>query len=167
MLNFLERSVSIMSDYKYQRPSLLHPEKWGDPDETVEGINFTRGDFEDLIDNFSAPEEIATLLQTTPVELDRFCNEIYNMDFKTTYQVLFQRANLFFKKAMMMLSKSGNPTAIKVAAEYYVKLGAVDKQDNHITIINSMPEDDSDLEKLQRHQDAIEAANKAEEGFKK
>ena len=156
-----------MSDYKYQKPSLLHPEKWGDPNQTVEGLNFTRNDFEDLIDNFCAPEEIAILLQVTPVELDRFCNEVYNMDFKTTYQVLFQRANLFFKKAMMNLSKSGNPTAIKVTAEYYVKLGAVDKQDNHITIINSMPEAESDLEKLQREQDAIDAAKKAEEGFRR
>lgn len=156
-----------MSDYKYQKPSLLHPEKWGDPNQTVEGLSFTRNDFEDLIDNFCAPEEIAILLQVTPVELDRFCNEVYNMDFKTTYQVLFQRANLFFKKAMMNLSKSGNPTAIKVTAEYYVKLGAVDKQDNHITIINSMPEAESDLEKLQREQDAIDAAKKAEEGFRR
>ena len=154
-----------MSDYKYIKPSLLHPEKWGDPNQTVEGLNFTRNDFEDLIDNFAAPEEIAILLQVTPVDLDRFCNEVYNMDFKTTYQVLFQRANLYFKKAMFMLSKSGNPTAIKVAAEYYVGLGAVDKQDNHITIINSMPEAESDLEKLQKEQNQKDAADKIKEGF--
>lgn len=154
-----------MSDYKYQKPSLLHPEKWGDPNQTVEGLNFTRNDFEDLIDNFAAPEEIAILLQVTPVDLDRFCNEVYNMDFKTTYQVLFQRANLYFKKAMFMLSKSGNPTAIKVAAEFYVGLGAVDKQDNHITIINSMPEAESDLEKLQKEQNQKDAADKIKEEF--
>ena len=154
-----------MSDYKYIKPSLLHPEKWGDPNQTVEGLNFTRNDFEDLIDNFAAPEEIAILLQVTPVDLDRFCNEVYNMDFKTTYQVLFQRANLYFKKAMFMLSKSGNPTAIKVAAEFYVGLGAVDKQDNHITIINSMPEAESDLEKLQKEQNQKDAADKIKEGF--
>lgn len=154
-----------MSDYKYTKPSLLHPEKWGDPNQTVEGLNFTRNDFEDLIDNFAAPEEIAILLQVTPVDLDRFCNEVYNMDFKTTYQVLFQRANLYFKKAMFMLSKSGNPTAIKVAAEFYVGLGAVDKQDNHITIINSMPEAESDLEKLQKEQNQKDAADKIKEGF--
>ena len=156
-----------MSDYKYQKPSLLHPEKWGDPNQMVEGLNFTRNDFEDLIDNFCAPEEIAILLQVSNVDLDRFCNEVYNMDFKTTYQVLFQRANLYFKKAMFMLSKSGNPTAIKVASEFYVGLGAVDKQDNHITIINSMPESESDVEKLQREQLAKEAAKKAEEGLKR
>ena len=154
-----------MSDYKYQKPSLLHPERWGDPNQTVEGLNFTRNDFEDLIDNFAAPEEIAVLLQVTPVELDKFCNEVYNMDFKTTYQVLFQRANLYFKKAMFMLSKSGNPTAIKVAAEYYVGLGAVDKQDNHITIINSMPESESDLEKMQKEQNNKDANEKIKEGF--
>ena len=158
-----------MSDYKYQKPSLLHPDSWGDPNQTVEGCNFTRDDFEDLIDNFSAPEEIAILLQATPVELDKFCNEVYNMDFKTTYQVLFQRANLYYKKAMMNLSKSGNPTAIKVTAEYYVKLGAVDKQDNHITIINSMPEAESDVDKLRakmNEADAKAAVEKAKEEFK-
>ena len=70
------------------------------------------------------------------------------MDFKSTYRVLIQRANLYFKKAMLSLSKSGNPSAIKVAAEYYVGLGAVDKQDNKITIINAMPQTDSDVDKL-------------------
>ena len=154
-----------MSDYKYVKPSLLHPEKWGDPNQTVEGLNFTRNDFEDLIDNFAAPEEIAILLQVTLVDLDRFCNEVYNMDFKTTYQVLFQRANLYFKKAMFMLSKSGNPTAIKVAAEYYVGLGAVDKTENKITFIGVMPEDESDLEKLQKEQTTKEAADKIKEEF--
>ena len=157
-----------MSDYKYQKPSLIHPERWGDPNQTVEGFNFTRNDFEDLIDNFTAPEEIAILLQVTPVELDTFCNEVYRMDFKTTYQVLFQRANLYFKKAMFSLSKSGNPTAIKVAAEYYVGLGAVDKQDNHITIINSMPDAESDVDKLKAKLDEAqdkEAVDKIKEGF--
>lgn len=158
-----------MADYKYQKPSLLHPDSWGDPNQTVEGFNFTRDDFEDLIDNFSAPEEIATLLQTTPVELDRFCNEIYNMDFKTTYNVLFQRANLYYKKAMFSLSKSGNPTAIKVTAEYYVKLGAVTDNDNRITFIGVMPEAPSDVDKLKaklNEEDAKAAVNKVKEEFK-
>ena len=153
-----------MSDYVYKKPSLLHPE--GDPNQTVEGFNFTRNDFEDLIDNFVAPEVIPILLQVSHAELDVFCKEIYRMDFKTTYDVLFQRANLYYQKAMFSLSKSGNPTAIKVTAEYYVKLGAVDKQDNHITIINSMPEAESDVEKLKRiNENNTEAITKAKEGL--
>lgn len=157
-----------MSDYKYQRPSLLHPEKWGDPDETAPGFNFTRGDFEDLIDNFTPFEDIPTLLGVKHVELDKFCEYIYNMNYKVTYDVLLKRSNLYYRKAMMMLSKSGNPTAIKVSAEYYVGLGAVDKQDNHITIINSMPEAESDEERLRKsQQNQKEAREKAEEEFKK
>ena len=145
----------------YQKPSLLHPDSWGDPNQSVPGFSFTRNDFEDLIDNFCAPEEIATLLQITPVQLDNFCHEVYNMDFKSTYRVLIQRANLYFKKAMLSLSKSGNPSAIKVAAEYYVGLGAVDKQDNKITIINAMPQTDSDVDKLKAkiNQDNSNEAN--------
>ena len=151
---------------KYIKPTFLHPDQWGDPNQTVEGLNFTRDDFEDLIDNFAAPEEIAILLQCSNTDLDRFCEEVYHMDFKTTYQVLIQRANLYFKKAMFSLSKSGNPTAIKVAAEYYVGLGAVDKQENHITFIGTMPEAESDVDKLKILQDKDrKAAEKAKEEF--
>ena len=90
------------------------------------------------------------------------------MNYKVTYDVLLKRSNLYYRKAMMMLSKSGNPTAIKVSAEYYVGLGAVDKQDNHITIINSMPEAESDEERLRKsQQNQKEAREKAEEEFKK
>ena len=146
---------------KYIKPTFLHPDQWGDPNQTVEGLNFTRDDFEDLIDNFAAPEEIAILLQCSNTDLDRFCEEVYHMDFKTTYQVLIQRANLYFKKAMFSLSKSGNPTAIKVAAEYYVGLGAVDKSENKITFIGVMPEADSDLDKLiKRKKEEKEAVDK-------
>lgn len=155
-----------MGDYKYVKPSLLHPENWGDPNETVEGFNFNRNDFEDLIDNFVPFESIPVLLQVSHADLDVWCKAIYNMDFKTTYDVLFQRANLYYQKAMFMLSKSGNPTAIKVTAEYYVKLGAVDKESNNITFIGVMPQTESDEEKLKEiNKNAAEAAKKAQDGF--
>lgn len=152
------------NEFKYQKPSLLHPE--GDPNQTAPGFNFTRNDFEDLIDNFTPFDDIPLLLGVKHVELDSFCSYIYNMNFKDTYDNLLRRSNLYFRKSMMNLSKSGNPTAIKVAAEYYVGLGAVDKQENKITFIGVMPESESDLDKLKREQDKQqEAAKKAEEGI--
>lgn len=149
---------------QYKRPSLLHPE--GDPNETAPGFNFTRNDFEDLIDNFTPFEDIPLLLGVKHAELDEFCNYIYNMNYKTTYDVLLKRSELYYRKAMMMLSKSGNPTAIKVSAEYYVGLGAVDKSEQKITFIGVMPEAESDEEKLKKEQDKQkEAVDKIREGF--
>ena len=81
---------------------------------------------------------------------------------------LLRRSNLYFRKSMISLSKSGNPTAIKVAAEYYVGLGAVDKQENKITFIGVMPEVESDVERMRREQERQqEAVKKAEEGIGK
>lgn len=133
-------------DYEYKKPSLLHLE--GDPNQTAPGFNFTRNDFEDLIDNFTDEDSILKLLQVDRPQLDEFCRYIYNMNYKETYDVLYQRAQLYFRKAMMMLSKSGNPSAIKVASEYYAKLGADSKQDNRITFLGIMPMAESDVEKL-------------------
>ena len=135
-----------MSDYKYQKPSLLHLE--GDPNQTAPGFNFTRNDFEDLIDNFTDEETILVLLQVDRPQLDEFCRYIYNMNFKETYDVLYQRAQLYFRKAMMMLSKSGNPSAIKVAAEFYAKLGAGNNKEDKITFVGIMPMAESDVEQL-------------------
>lgn len=153
-----------MSDYKYQKPSLIRPD--GDPDQKAPGFNFTRDDFEDLIDNFTPFEDIPILLQVKHAELDEFCNFIYNMNYKDTYDNLLRRSNFYFRKSMMNLSKSGNPTAIKVAAEYYVGLGAVDKQESKITFVGIMPEAESDVDKLKRTQEKQkEAVEKAKEGF--
>lgn len=135
-----------MGDYKYSKPSLLHPE--GDPFETVQGFNFNRNDFEDLIDNFTAPEAIPILLQVSDADLNNFCKAIYNMDFKTTYDVLYQRAQYYYRKSMMMLSKSGNPSAIKLSAEFFAGLGKVSDNDNRITFVGLMPSSPSDVDKL-------------------
>ena len=86
------------------------------------------------------------------------------MNFKETYNVLFQRANLFYRKAMFSLAKVGNPTAIKVASEFYVGLGSVDKADSHITFIGSVPDVPSDEEKLK---DSIKKAQSAQEKVSK
>ena len=139
-----------MSDFKYKRPSLIRPD--GDPDQTAPGFNFTRNDFEDLVDYFTPFEDIPILLGVKHAELDEFCKYIYNMNYKDTYDNLIRRSEFYFRRSMMSLSKSGNPTAIKVAAEFYVGLGAVDKQEQKITIINSMPDAESDEDKLRRSQ---------------
>ncbi len=153
-----------MSDYNYKRPSLIRPD--GDPDQTAPGFNFTRNDFEDLIDNFTPFEDIPILLQVKHAELDDFCNHIYNMNYKQTYDNLLRRSEFYFRKSMMSLSKSGNPTAIKVSAEFYVGLGAVDKQEQKITFIGVMPEAESDMEKLKKEQEKQqEAVKKAKEGL--
>lgn len=130
----------------YKKPSLLHPDD--DPSQTVEGFNFNRNDFEDLIDNFTPLEDIPLLLGVSHADLDRFCYDIYNMDFKHTFESLLKRAELYYRKSMMMLSKAGNPSAIKVTSEHYVGLGSSDKQSEHITFIGVMPDTQSDLQKL-------------------
>lgn len=156
------KGVYKIMDYK--RPTLIHQD--GNPDETAPGFNFTRNDFEDLIDYFTPFEDIPILLGVKHAELDEFCKFIYNMNYKDTYDNLLRRSNLYFRRSMISLSKSGNPTAIKVAAEYYVGLGAVDKQENKITFIGVMPEVESDVERLRREQERQqEAVKKAEEGI--
>lgn len=153
-------------NYNYKKPSFLHPD--GNSFQTVEGFNFTRNDFEDLIDNFTDEDTILILLQITRPELDKFCNEVYHMNYKETYEVLYQRAQLYYRKAMMMLSKSGNPSAIKVASEYFAKLGGVNTDDNKITFVGVMPVSQSDVELLQKqHQTDKEAVDKfkKEEGI--
>lgn len=157
-----------MSDYNYKKPSFLHPD--GNPFQTVEGFNFTRDDFEDLIDNFTDEDSILLLLQVDRPQLDKFCMEIYNMKFKETYQVLYQRAQLYYRKAMMNLSKSGNPSAIKVAAEYYAKLGGSNSQEDKITFVGVMPISDSDVDLLREKKKRESEKNaidefKTEEGF--
>lgn len=132
----------------YKKPSFLHPD--GNPFQTVEGFDFTRNDFEDLIDNFTDEDTILTLLQISRPQLDKFCKEIYNMNYKETYQVLYQRAQLYYRKAMMLLSKSGNPSAIKVASEYYARLGGTNSDDNKITFVGVMPMSESDVELLRK-----------------
>lgn len=143
---------------EYKKPRLLLPA--GSPDESAPGFDFTRGDFEDLIDNFTPFEDIPILLGVTRPELDDFCNYIYRMKYKETYDNLLRRAELYFRKAMMSLSKSGNPSAIKVSAEYYVGLGAIDKNESKIIFMNNMPNADSDVDLLNRKLQQ-EAASKA------
>lgn len=146
----------------YKKPSLLYPE--GDPNQSAPGFSFSRNDFEDLIDNFTDTDSIPVLLGVSPCELDTFCKHIYNMNFKETYNVLFQRANLYYRKAMFSLAKVGNPTAIKVASEFYVRLGSLDKSDSHITFIANIPVVPSDEDKLKvslkNAQDAQASVNK-------
>lgn len=143
----------------YNKPGLLHPE--GDPNQTVQGFNFNRNDFEDLIDNFTPFEDIPILLGVQHAKLDEFCNEIYNMNFKVTYDTLVKRAELYYRKAMFSLSKAGNPTAIKVSSEFYVGLGRVNENDNRITFIGMMPTAPSDVDSLKDslQQDAIKKIN--------
>ena len=143
----------MQDDFKYRKPSLLHPE--GDPFQTAPGFSFNRNDFEDLIDNFTPFDDIPILLGVSHAQLDVFCDYIYNMKFKDTYDTLLRRSHLYYRKAMMSLSKTGNPSAIKVATEFYVGLGSLDKQDSHVTIINQMPQVESDAERLAKQQNAI------------
>lgn len=134
----------------FEKFSLLHPE---DKFKEIPGFDFTQNDFEDLIDNFTPIDDINVLLGVSPTDLDKFCKLCYNMNFKDTYDTLLRRANAYFRKAMFSLSKSGNPTAIKVAAEFYVGLGAVDKSEHKLVFVSNIPQDvKSDVEKLQDSQ---------------
>ena len=141
----------------YQKPRLLHSDA---PDQAVPGFDFTRSDFEDLIDNFTPIDDIPVLLGVSKADLDRFCFEVYNQKFKQAYDSLLLRAQLYYRKAMFMLSKSGNPTAIKVASEFYVGLGSMDKTENQVIFVSSVPQNaKSDVEILQEKQKQAEQDN--------
>ncbi len=135
----------------YRKPSLLHPDE-GNPAQTVNGFDFTRDDFENLIDNFTDQDSIMRILRVSHDDLDVFCNAIYNMNFKETYIVLYEKAQLYFRTAMISLSKAGNPSAIKVATEYYLKLGNNSNPDDKITFVGFMPLEKSDVELLAEKQ---------------
>ena len=60
----------------YQKPRLLHTDAL---DQIVQGFDFTRSDFEDLIDNFTPIDDIPVLLSVSKDDLDRFCFEVYNL----------------------------------------------------------------------------------------
>ena len=62
------------------------------------------------------------------------------MNFKDTYHYLFQKADMYCRKAFTNLAKQGNKSAMAIVAEHFMKLGQDQTKANaKITINASIP----------------------------
>lgn len=100
--------------------------------------------FEDLIDSFvpldSIPKIIKVEFDKDYRDIDYFCMKVYNMNFKDTYHYLFQKADMYCRKAFTNLAKQGNKSAMAIVAEHFMKLGQDQTRANaKITINASIP----------------------------
>lgn len=105
---------------------------------TVEGFAFDQNDFENLIDDFTPYKDIPMLLGVRHVDLDRFCQVIYGLDYKATYDRLLCMAQRYQRAAIVMLAKSGNQTALKMSASI-TGVGDSQVDNTNITFISDVP----------------------------
>lgn len=107
----------------------------------VEGFNFTKDDFENLIDNFTPPDDIHILLGTNEEGLDIFCLTIYGLRFEDAYHALLKQAQYYVRSSIMFLARMGNNTALKQQSEI-TGIGK-EQQDQQISIsfIDNVPSD--------------------------
>ena len=122
-----------MDDFLHRKPTVVN----GFPEEFQEYL-------EDLIDSFvpldSIPKIIKIEYDKDYSDIDYFCKKVYNMDFKDTYHYLFQKADMYCRKAFTNLAKQGNKSAMAIVAEHFMKLGQDEARANaKITINASIP----------------------------
>lgn len=92
------------------------------PNIKVDGFDFDVNTFENLIDYFVPKENIHVILRCTDADLDRFCAEVYKMDFAQTYRVLSGITDAYMRGAIKNLAVSGNATALGIAKEHFMHL---------------------------------------------
>lgn len=103
--------------------------------------------FEDFIDNFVPLESIVKICKIDygmeERDLSYFCQKAYNMDFRTTYEYLLTRADMYMRKSVTQLSKVGNKTAMQIASDHFTKWSEdKHKQELRITIDAGVPKDE-------------------------
>lgn len=110
----------------------------------VPGFNFDVNDFENLIDAFVPEKNIRLILNCDYSTLDEFCNIVYGMQFKDTYRILSGIADMFMRQAISGLAKTGNNTALNIAAKHFMGLTEeANKESINITIVNDLdPKED-------------------------
>lgn len=105
----------------------------------VSGYWFDVDTFENLIDCFVPKENIPVILRCNGDELDKFCLIVYGMKFNETYKVLSGISDMFMRKSIKGHSDSGNPTAMKIAAEHFMDLREQNNKDAiNITVYNDL-----------------------------
>ena len=96
---------------------------------------------EDLIDSFVPLDNIPKIVKIEfgkdITDLDYFCSKVYNMNFKDTYHYLFQKADMYCRKAFTNLAKQGNKSAMAIVAEHFMKLGQDENRANAKITINA------------------------------
>lgn len=107
----------------------------------VEGFSFTKDDLENLIDNFTPPDDIHILLGTNERYLDEFCLTIYGLRFQDAYLALLKQAQYYVRSSIFLLARLGNNTALKQQAEI-TGIGK-EQQDQQISVsfVDSVPHD--------------------------
>ena len=119
-----------MDDFLHRQPKVID----GFPEEFQEYL-------EDLIDSFvpldSIPKIIKIEFDKEYSDIDYFCMKVYNMNFKDTYHYLFQKADMYCRKAFTNLAKQGNKSAMAIVAEHFMKLGQDEAKANAKITINA------------------------------
>ncbi len=112
------------------------------PNIKVDGFDFDVNTFENLIDYFVPKENIHVILRCTDADLDRFCKEVYRMNFAQTYQVLSGITDAYMRGAMKNLAISGNATALGIVKEHFMNLkDDAQKSAISVKIVNDLEED--------------------------
>lgn len=127
----------MIPSYKFYRAHLIKSQS----DVSVEGFNFTKSEFEDLIDNFTPTNDIPILLGVSKKDLDKFCLSVYNSDFMTSYSALLAQSKLIRRKVIRKLADEGNNVALKQISEIS-GVGKESSQDINITVLSNVPNPD-------------------------
>ena len=84
----------------------------------IDRYPLTQEIFEDKIIAVGAKKNvICTIFRKTPEEMDAWCQEVYQMDFNTTYEILKQLTYMEWKECLKALGTKGNPTAMTIMQE--------------------------------------------------
>ena len=110
----------------------------------VDGFDFDVDTFENLIDAFVPKKNIHLILNCDYSKLNQFCMIVYGMNFDETYRILSGIADMFMRQAISGLAKTGNNTALNIAAKHFMGLtDEANKEGINITIINDLdPKED-------------------------
>ena len=101
--------------------------------------------FENLIDCYTPFETVPLILRCSKADLDVFCRKIYGFKYAETYDILIGITDSFMRKSIKGHSNSGNPTAMKIAAEHFMNLkDAQQAEAINITINNDLKKDGND-----------------------
>ena len=102
------------------------------------GFDFDVNTFENLIDNFVPRENIPVILRCNVGTLDRFCKEVYKMDFDMTYKFLSGITDMYSRRTIKNLASMGNNTALNIMKTHFMGLrdDDNDKPNVNITIVD-------------------------------
>lgn len=108
----------------------------------VPGFDFDVDKFENLISYFTPIENIPIILGCKHADLDRFCNKVYNMNFKEAYTTLSTITDYWCRRVVSNLAASGNTTALKTMTEHFMGLTENKNVGVNITVVNDLKEDE-------------------------